>query len=254
MVPYLFLGAVGVLTVDGALADPIGLVVQQQYLGAIGMLPGSSQPELLDYERIVQTNETIQTVDGGTALKFVDQTHLSVSSHSTVVLDRFVYDPDTSNRDSAIKLVKGILRLTSGKLPHQGDLSINTPIAVLTIRGTDVIVDVSDDGTTKVDLLEGAVEIKTCNLTPKMIYGGQKAVILPKCTITLSGPDMTRGNVSVGSAGNPASGPDPGGVPGGSSGGSTGGGHTNRSGGGDGTNPGGHGNSGGANNPGNGGG
>jgi hypothetical protein len=170
-------------------AAPVGAVTQEEYRGALGFTPGNDRPEELVYQHPVQENEKVKTSDGGTVLRFVDTSRLAVDAHSDVVLDHFVFDPSSSAVDGGIGIAKGILRLTSGAVPHDGNLSITSPVAVLTIRGTDLIVSVEEDGTTLVDLLQGLVEIKACNLKPILLKGGHSARILPTCVPILVSTD-----------------------------------------------------------------
>ena len=67
----------------------------------------------------VVAEETISTDKlGKAAFRFVDDTELSVGSNSTVKLDRFIYDPDTSVKSFVIRATKGMFRFVTGKLDH----------------------------------------------------------------------------------------------------------------------------------------
>jgi FecR protein len=173
-----------------ALAKPIGEVAQQQYAGAIGMVPGATEPEELTYQHAVHSDEMIQTGAGGTVLKLIDQTRLTVGAHSKLQLDRFIFDPHPTNGQGSVNLARGLLRLTSGSVAHDGSFSIATPVAVLSIRGTDVFVGVESDGTTLVDLARGLVEVRACHRQPMTIHAGQSVKIPGDCSgITVSSDD-----------------------------------------------------------------
>jgi ferric-dicitrate binding protein FerR (iron transport regulator) len=196
--------AVGVsaLGVAVGLAKPIGQVTQERYAGAVGMVTGGSEPEELVYDHPVHSDEMIQTGAGGTAMKLIDQTRLAVGAHSTIRLDRFIFDPQASNGQAAINLTRGLLRLTSGSVKHDGDLSIGTPVATLTIRGTDVFVKVEPDGTTLVDLARGLVELRACHRKPITIHAGQSVKVPGDCaSIMVSNDDDHQTNKAVGSVG-----------------------------------------------------
>jgi hypothetical protein len=124
----------------------------------------------------VSANETVETVDGGALhLRFNDDTNFHLGSKSTVILDEFVYDPDTSAGKMAIRLSKGTFRFVSGKLNKEG-VAIRTPTALIGIRGTDFLVVVEENGTTGVVVEEGEVVI-----TPN-IGGGDPVVVVAGST------------------------------------------------------------------------
>src|SRR5215510_2976198 len=86
--------AAAVSLVDVAQAEPeVGLVVQQDYTGALGTRT-ASQPEALEYFKKVFAEERVDTdATAKTSLQFLDKTALYVGVRSSVVLDRFIYDP-----------------------------------------------------------------------------------------------------------------------------------------------------------------
>src|SRR5437879_5932594 len=62
-------------------------------------------------------NEVVKTgTDSLAKLVFVDSTNLAVGPTSRVVLDRFVYEGDTSAQKVAVGLAKGVFRFTTGGL------------------------------------------------------------------------------------------------------------------------------------------
>jgi hypothetical protein len=235
-------------------AAEIGTVIQQEYEGALGYVPGTTSPDELKYQHPVHENEQVKTKEGGTVVKFHDTTRLAIDPHSDVVLDRFVYNPESTVRDGAINITKGVLRLTSGINPHQDNVTIGTPVASLTVRGTDVVVKVEDDGVTRVDVVKGAIKAKTCGQDPVLIKAGQSARIVGGCVPILlfntnaeetstefegsapsspSPPSPPEGPPSGGppsggppSGGPPSGGPPSGGPPAGEPGGGTTGGGT----------------------------
>src|SRR5262249_23341056 len=153
-----------------------------------------------------------------------------------------------------------VFRLVSGALVKHDNLQLVTPVTTLTIRGTDLVVSVEEDGTTRLRLYEGSIRVKTCNGTSIWMRPSQRIVVSPDCRAVVLTADGDPGPTTVAHAekspGNPPGDPgDPPGDPGDPPGdpGDPGGpptGHTNHSGGADGTNPGGHGNQNGHANPG----
>lgn len=150
--------------------------------------PEASDRRALFGRTRVSANETVETVDGGGLhLRFNDDTDFHLGSQSTVMLDEFVYDPDTSAGKMAIRLSKGTFRFVSGKLIKSG-VAIRTPTALIGIRGTDFLVVVEENGTTGVVVEEGEVVI-----TPN-IGGGDPVVVVAGSTALVG----TGGVVEVG--------------------------------------------------------
>src|SRR5271168_4634630 len=97
-------------------------------------------------------NETIDTADNSASrVIFQDQTQLSVGPQSSVVLDRFVFDPDPSKSAVAISVAKGVARFSTGVLP-KSDYMLMTPSAQIGIRGTVLIITVSPAKATTVSV------------------------------------------------------------------------------------------------------
>lgn len=133
----------------------------------------------LDLEDDVYHNELIETeADSATKLVFLDETTLTLGPDSTVVLDRFVFDPDPSNASFVMTATKGIFRFASGKLPKNA-YRLHTPAATIGVRGTvlDVAIDPisGDDGTAvvKIALEEGAATIVDCHGGSRVLEAGQ---------------------------------------------------------------------------------
>ena len=92
-------------------------------------------------------DETIRTNDTGLVhLMFIDQSSLTIGPNSELVLDHFVYDPETNNGELSISAAKGILRFVGGALSKNGTVTVKTPVGNLGIRGAVVLIDIEKDG------------------------------------------------------------------------------------------------------------
>ncbi len=88
----------------------------------------------------VSGNETVKTGSASAALlRFLDNSNLTIGEASTVVLDKFVFNPDSTAKDGIVKLTKGAMRFVSGG-PEPKNFAISTPVATLGVRGTDFVV------------------------------------------------------------------------------------------------------------------
>lgn len=84
----------------------------------------------------VQANEVITTKAGDRAhLVFLDGTSLTVGPEANLVIDKFVYDPQSKTGDLAITASKGVFRLVGGKISKTNAIVVNTPSDTIGIRG-----------------------------------------------------------------------------------------------------------------------
>lgn len=112
-----------------------------------GTPPGGGVQVLRIGARVLH-NERIQTSGSGTVqLLFLDKTTLSVGPNSTLVIDKFVYDPSTGTGEMVTTLAKGALRFVGGQLSHQGAATVKTPVATIGIRGGTATIAHGQGGT-----------------------------------------------------------------------------------------------------------
>jgi len=103
-------------------------------------------------------NEEVKTgTESAAKFVFSDQTNLALGATSTVKLDRFVYQGNTSYSKAAVNFAAGAFRFTTGG-SDKGAYQLRTGTATIGVRGT--IFDVSvRSGVTNVTLIEGEVVI-----------------------------------------------------------------------------------------------
>jgi hypothetical protein len=123
---------------------------------------GNSAPAgaiMLQTGDVIFQNEIIVTDDKGIGqFEFRDKTKLAIGPGSTVVLDNFVYDSDTSKTKVVINLTQGAMRFITGKSDHSA-YEIVTPTATIGVRGTAFDVYTKPDGEIAVAMIDGAVEV-----------------------------------------------------------------------------------------------
>jgi hypothetical protein len=177
------IGALALLYSVAAMAEPeIGVVIQQQYSGALGTRVTGPQEEL-DYFKRIFAEERVDTHEAATtSLQFLDDTNLYVGSHSSVVLDRFIYDPTTQSGEAAINFTKGAFRFVTGNIKTKEAVNLNTPTASMVIRGTHLLIFVLADGTSEINVLEGAIELRPCQSTEaELVNAGEAITITASC-------------------------------------------------------------------------
>jgi hypothetical protein len=186
--------AAALLWSSAAMAEPeIGAVIQQDYSGAVGTRT-AGQSEDLVYSQTLFAAERVDTSEtASTSLQFLDETSLYVGNRSTVVLDRFIYDPTTQNGEAAINFTKGAFRFITGNIKSKEAVNLNTPTASMVIRGTHLLIFVLADGTSEINVLEGAIALTPCESTEaQLVNAGQAITITPSCDSARSAarPDM----------------------------------------------------------------
>jgi hypothetical protein len=125
----------------------------------------------------VEQNEVIATSpDGATEIHFADGTVIKVGPNSKVVLDKFIYDPNPSKGALVVSLSAGVMRFTTGNMPHE-NYKITTPDGTLGVRGTDLTIVVFSGGTV-VQVITGVVVGYTSTGAEKVFANGQYFTIL----------------------------------------------------------------------------
>lgn len=125
---------------------------------AYGTPPGRSRSGLFVRDAVV-TNEVVETVPRGALhLAFHDGSIFRLGANSRATLDRFVYDPNSKAGQFEVNLRSGMFRLKTGQMKKEGILVI-TPVAFISVAGTDFIVQVFLNGAIVVAVLSGQVVI-----------------------------------------------------------------------------------------------
>lgn len=72
-------------------------------------------------------------------VSFRDSTELTLGENATVVVDRFVYDPDAGTGEVVLKTGVAALRMATGKISELRNkkITVTTPFATIGVRGTD---------------------------------------------------------------------------------------------------------------------
>jgi len=165
-----------------AAESQIGAVTQPEFKGAIGTRESGEKRDLT-YQQTVYANERVETgVQSETTLAFLDQTNLFVGEHSSVLLDRFIYDPGSHQGDVAISLMKGAFRFVTGEIKNKQNVTIRTPTASIAIRGTVLVLFVLPDGTSEINVWAGAIDVSICNRPdPVRVNAGQALIVSSSC-------------------------------------------------------------------------
>lgn len=146
--------------VQGASITPIGKVVTAagsvsiEHVSAVvvqASLSGQSSAKVGDS---VYLGDVVSTgSDGRVGISFTDGTAFDLSPNARMVMNEFIYDPNSKSNSSLLSLTKGTFTFVAGKIAKSGDMKVNTPVATMGIRGTTPRVEIAEDGSVKFSTL-----------------------------------------------------------------------------------------------------
>ena len=93
--------------------------------------------------------DTVRTTQGKVGLTFADKTKVDITENSKLVIDDFVYDPNSKTGGKlAVNVALGTVRYASGQIAKNNPqaVAINTPTATVAVRGTDFTATVDELG------------------------------------------------------------------------------------------------------------
>ncbi|HKF72942.1 MAG TPA: FecR family protein [Stellaceae bacterium] len=121
-----------------------------------GTPPGATVRELGIGNDVVFNERIATTATGQADILFLDRSALTVGPNSDLVIDEFVYSPDTGTGKLAASATKGVFRFVGGALSKNPDsVSIKTPAAIVGVRGAVVLLVVNANGGGTLYLLYG---------------------------------------------------------------------------------------------------
>ena len=151
--------------------------------------PGGSRKPLFVRDSVVM-GAVVETVrEGGLHVRFLDDSEIRLGPESRLTIDTFVYDPAAGRESASVRLGIGILRYISGRMRSDG-VSIDSPVAGIGLRGTDLVVEVAADGTTYVAVDVGRVEVtaRTSGASETVSTGQAVVVSADGTTVVRTGP------------------------------------------------------------------
>ena len=103
----------------------------------------------------INMNDTITTSKAKLNLTFEDNTKVAMTQQSKLVIDDFVYDPNSGTGTLAMNVAMGTVRYASGAISKNSreNVRLRTPTATISVRGTDFTMTVDEIGRSLVILL-----------------------------------------------------------------------------------------------------
>jgi hypothetical protein len=154
-------------------AEPSGTAVA--VLQSADVLSGGAR-RVLQVSAAIYSGDRVNTGPRGEAqLRFRDQTKMVVGANSSLLIDKFVFNPDNSARRISISAVKGAFRFITGQSAKSA-YTITTPSATIGVRGTRFDFTVAG-GVTTFALYEGGARV--CK------RGGQCVELRGRCEVAV---------------------------------------------------------------------
>jgi trimeric autotransporter adhesin len=123
---------------------------------ATGLPPGGTVRALGAGSDVVYNERIATEATGQAEILFLDRSSLTVGPNSELVIDEFVYSPETGTGKLAASATKGIFRFVGGALSKNPDsVTIKTPAAIVGIRGGVGIGQIEPNGATSFYFLFG---------------------------------------------------------------------------------------------------
>ena len=136
-----------------AFSASIGDVILQEGNSVVERKEGDEFESKKDLD--IFSYDTVRTGKGKTAIEFLDDTRVDVTEHSKLVIDEFVYDPNTKTGALSLKASLGTVRYASGQIAKNSkqNVKIKTPTATIGVRGTDFTMTIDETGSSTIILL-----------------------------------------------------------------------------------------------------
>jgi len=138
---------------------------------------------------LIKTNDKVETKNGKVKIVFKDDTNVTVTESSSLVIDDFVYDPKSGAGKLGLKAAAGTVRYVSGSIAKDPkNVKINTPTAAIAVRGTDFVMAVSETGSSMIMLMPTCEIEHNVNLKGLTCGSGAIDVETPAGIVKLNRP------------------------------------------------------------------
>ena len=143
-----------ILIMPFALAESIGDVTLSKGNSVIDRKDGEKDVKV-EKDLDIFSYDTVKTGKGQVAIEFLDETRVDITQHSKLIIDDFVYDPNAKTGKLSLKATLGTVRYASGQIAKNSaqNISIKTPTATVSVRGTDFAMTIDEIGSSTIILL-----------------------------------------------------------------------------------------------------
>ncbi len=140
--------------------SPVGAV--EEINGEATVIRVDGTTELLMLGTPVFNGDVIETTDNGSVnILFIDETSMAVSENARMSIDNYDYQAETESGVTNFSVLRGVFVYTSGLIGRDDpdDVSINTPVGSIGIRGTIIAGKIIPNGESEITVIEGAIVV-----------------------------------------------------------------------------------------------
>lgn len=140
-------------------ASAVGIVKEIKGEATITRTDGTIEP--VTAGAAVHQGDIVETAaDGAVNIVFIDETSFAIAADSKMAIDEYVFDPASQSGTTNFSVLRGMFVFTSGLIGREDpdDVSIDTPVGSIGIRGTTIAGNLNTGNITVVD---GAIVLRT---------------------------------------------------------------------------------------------
>jgi hypothetical protein len=118
--------------------DPADVGVVDKVENEAKIVTGDTTTTAVIGTKVHMKDELRTGPEGRLKVTFRDDTVLTLGEQASVVIDRYVYDPDQSVGEAVLQAAKGAFLFASGRIKglKQHKIMVSTPVADIGVRGT----------------------------------------------------------------------------------------------------------------------
>lgn len=148
------------LLAQGAPKEPVtipaGSATITDVKGEVSVVVAQGTPAAAYKTEVVGPNTTIETRKGSVLLVLSDGSQVLVNANSRIILRL----PEDSKGNFLEQLIGKVIAKVKKRIGNEPSFQMGTPSAVITVRGTRFLVEVTKKQRTLVEVYEGLVEVK----------------------------------------------------------------------------------------------
>ena len=139
--PFALLFVFGLPFAANAADDPSAIGVVDRVENEAKVVSGETVTPAMIGTPVHLRDELRTGAEGRLRVTFRDDTVLTLGEKASVVIDRYVYDPDRNVGETVLQATKGAFRFASGRIKglKQNNIAVSTPVADIGVRGTAVL-------------------------------------------------------------------------------------------------------------------
>jgi len=143
--------------IGGTDGEPIGSI--ENVSGTVfAVRTDGTRVELQEGDQVFQGDILESGADGSIGVLLADETTFSMGEEGRMVLDEMIYDPGTQEGSVSMSVLQGVFTFVSGQVAKTDPdaMTLDTPVATIGIRGTQIGIDLTEGEDMNVVLMEEA--------------------------------------------------------------------------------------------------